>query len=92
MIATLEHENHISWVSTETNIYRLDEPYQGHDHIAVSRHEVEYGQWQNAGTEIIGCLQDGSIDGDEVIAVYQTYEPLTFAEALARIGYSLEEK
>ena len=89
MIASLVHENHISWVSTETNIYRLDEPFQGHGHIAVSRHEVEYGQWQNAGTEIIGCREDGGIDGDEVIAVFKTYEVLSFAEALARIGYTL---
>ena len=89
MIATLVHENHISWVSTETNIYALDVPYQGHDHIAVSRHETEYGQWHNAGTEIIGCLADGRIDGPAVIALFQTYEVLSFAEALTRIGYTV---
>lgn len=90
MIANLVHEDHISWVSTQTNIYALDEPFHGFDHIAVSRHEVEYEQRHNAGTEIIGCRADGGIDGDEVIALHQTDEVLTFPEALERIGYQEE--
>jgi hypothetical protein len=89
LIAKLVHADHISWVSTQTNIYELDQPYQGHDHVAVSHHAVEFGQWRNAGTEIIGCLANGAIDGDSVVALYQTFEVLDFADALARIGYTL---
>lgn len=90
MIATRVHEDHIAWVG-RTDIFAVDPPFHGHDHVAVSIHQPEYGQWHNAGTEIIGCLPDGGIDGDVVLALYRTYEVLTFPDALQRIGYTLAE-
>lgn len=90
MIANLVLSNHDSWCG-DTNIYHVNPPYQGFDHVAVSVHNVQFGQWQNAGTEIVGCREDGCIEADTVDALYQTYEVLTFPEALARIGYQEEE-
>lgn len=80
---------HDSWVG-DSRIYQLDVPYQGFTHIAVVRHEVEYGQWQNAGVEVIGCNADGLIPGNQVVAVYQNYVVMTHAEVLAELGYTEE--
>lgn len=86
MIATLITEAHPSWMG-DTNVYALDTPYQGHTHVAVAVHAVEYGQWQNGGTEITGCDETGH--ADSLDALYQSYVILTHAEALSEIGYTL---
>lgn len=88
MKAALLHEDHICWASTETNVYSLDEPYQGHAHIAVSRHEK--GPHDTlGGVEIIGCDERGCIEGDSVVCLWRHDDELSFTDALTAIGYSV---
>lgn len=90
MIATLIFPAHDYWVG-DAKVYHLAPPYQGHDHVAVTRFAVEYGQWQNAGVQVVGCDAAGHIPGDQVVAVYQNYVVMSHTEVLAALGYSLQE-
>lgn len=85
--ATLVHERPIHWMG-DTNIYALDKPYQGFDHLAVMVWPVHFGQWHSAGTEIVGCDENGCVLGDVMRALWQSYEVLDHAAALAAIGYT----
>lgn len=86
MIAELIFPQHDSWVG-DAKIYRLDPPYEGHAHVAVTVHPVSGGEWQNAGVDVVGCTADGLIPGDFVVAIYSSYEVMSHAEVLARLGY-----
>lgn len=88
MIATLVFPEHPSWVG-DARIFRVEPPYQGHDHIAITVHPVDYGQWQNAGVEVVGCTEDGGIPGDSVNAIYQSYVVQTHEQVLADLGYEV---
>lgn len=72
----------------DAHVYELSVPYDGHGYVAVCVHDVDHGQWQNAGTEIIGCNSDGVILGSYVHSAWQSYVILTHAEALLSIGYT----
>lgn len=92
MQATLVHEDHIAWTSTQTNIYALDKPYKGFDHIAVSIHGPigPYDAVVN-GAEVVGCNETGGIEADTVEAIYKTPDSVSFAGVLTRIGYTVED-
>lgn len=78
------------WVG-DTHIYELDVAYKGFGCVAVSVHTIEYGQWQNGGTEVVGCDERGNIPGSAVRALFQSYVIMSHAEALAAIGITVEE-
>jgi hypothetical protein len=88
MSAKLVFLEHPSWVG-DARIYQLDTPYQGHSHIAVTVHHVEYGQWQNGGVEVVGCDENAGIPGDAVVSVYQSYEIKPHEDVLADLGYEV---
>jgi hypothetical protein len=87
MIATLIFPEHDYWVG-DARIYRVTPSFKGHDYIAVTRHPVVDGQWQNAGVDVVGCNSDGHIPGDYVVALYQSYVVMTHKEVLHELGYS----
>lgn len=87
MIANLIFDEHPYWVG-DARIYQLDTPYQGHTHVAVTVHPVEYGQWQNGGVEVVGCDENGHIPGNSVNSVFQSYVVMTHDEVLAALGYT----
>lgn len=89
MIATLLFAEHDYWVG-DAKIYHLDPPYLEQSHVAVTVTPVEYGQWQNAGVQVVGCDENGYIPGDSVVAVYQTYVVKSHAELLGDLGYDVE--
>lgn len=86
MIAKLVFPEHPSWIG-DARIYELTPPYQGHAHVAVTVHRVEYGQWQNGGVDVVGCDENGGIPGDSVVALYQSYVISTHDAVLAELGY-----
>lgn len=88
MIAKLIHPEHDYWVG-DARIYQLDPPLQGFDHVAVTVHPVAYGQWQNAGAEVVGCDGNGHIPGDSVVAIHQDYVVKTHEQVLGDLGYSV---
>lgn len=88
MIATLVFPEHPTWVG-DARIYRLNPPYQGHGHVAVTVHPVEYGQWQNGGVEVVGCDENGHIPGNTVESVYQSYVISTHEQVLGDLGYKV---
>ncbi|MEV0247981.1 hypothetical protein AB0H76_15415 [Nocardia sp. NPDC050712] len=90
MIAELVFPEHDSWIG-DAKIYRLDPPYEGHEHVAITVHPVAGGEWQNAGVDVVGCTAEGLVPGAYVVAVYQTYVVMTHAEVLGVLGYSLQE-
>lgn len=89
MKAVLVHEDHIAWMSTQTNVYALDAAFHGFGYIAVSMHEpAGPDDAVPHGAEIIGCNEHGSIEADLVEALYRTNDGSSFAEVLALIGYT----
>ncbi|MFC9436920.1 hypothetical protein [Nocardia sp. NPDC057030] len=86
MRAELVFDEHPSWIG-DARIYRLTPPYHGHDHVAVTVHPVEYGQWQSAGVDVVGCDENGCIAGDHVVPIFQSYVVMSHAEVLAVLGY-----
>lgn len=86
--AILVAERPIHWMG-DTNIYAVDPPYQGWTHVAVMVWPVHFGQWQSAGTEIVGCDENGVVPGDGMSALWQSYEVLAHADALAAVSYQI---
>lgn len=73
----------------ECNVYSLDEPYRGAEHIAV----VVYGNpgligWQNAGVEVFACDELGNVSSMDTL--YQSYLIESHAEVCARLGYFVD--
>lgn len=90
MKAELIFPEHPNWVG-DARIYRLTPSYQGYDHVAVTVHPVQYGQWHNAGADVVGCDEKGWIAGDCVVAIHQTYVVGTHEAVLAELGYETEQ-
>jgi len=78
------------WVG-DTHIYELDVAFGGYGCVAVSVHGADHGQWQNGGTEIVGCTERGNIPGSVVRALFQSYVIMSHSDALAAIGITVEE-
>ena len=85
--ATIVFDHHDYWVG-DSKIFVLDPPYQGYRHVAVTVRAVEFGQWQNAGVEVVGCDENGFITGDHVIALYQSYVVMSHVAVLQELGYT----
>lgn len=79
----------IHWCG-KTNLYALDIPLHGFDHVAVMVAPVEYGQWQNAGVEIVGCNENGVVPGDRMESLWQSYMVTSHAAALEQLGYQVQ--
>ncbi len=88
MRAELIHENHLSWLGN-THIYKLNPSLKGYDYIAVSVHNVDYGQWHNAGVEVVGCNEHGTAAGPSVEPLWQSYVVLSHDEIITELGYTL---
>ena len=68
-----------------TNLYRLDEPYEGFEYVCVMAFEP-FEQ-----SHIVGTTDTGFIESETVVALWHRDTYVPHADVLDAIGYTIEE-
>lgn len=75
----------MSWWAPGTDLFALSEPFNGHDHVAVTVAPT--------GTSVMPATERGASTPDPngfgLVAHRTWYPPIPHAEALAELGYTL---
>ena len=82
MNATLITEG-LAGMPPGTNLYSLDSPFEGFDHITVTAVEL-YGQ---AVVVVVGCNQDGYVEAPTMESLWQSDTYMPHVDVLSAIGY-----
>ncbi|WP_285189966.1 hypothetical protein [Rhodococcus sp. MEB041] len=76
----------MSWWAPGTNLYALSEPFNGHDHIAITKVPT--------GTSVIPATETGASVADPngfgLMAHRTWYPPIEHSQALAELGYEVQ--